>query len=192
MKPCTSSATPTRIRKPYWDDNNYVGAGQWRALDLPSALANKVTPTQVYSIDPAQFGIGSPSASGDYNWSSVAPALTAVPYAIANNLPYNLVTGFELSDPQANAQPTSDFFFSGDRFSNQSVLVAWAFQFIQPAVNALLASYHGNNQPPPAWSSDDYDSIWTIKLDSVGNVTVSNATCEGINSSLLPGTPPQF
>ena len=89
--------------QPDWDDNNYVGAGQWRALDLPNALANKVTPTQVYSIDPAQFGIGSPSASGDYNWSSVAPALTAVPYAIANNLPYNLVTGFELSDPQANA-----------------------------------------------------------------------------------------
>ena len=178
--------------QPDWDDNNYVGAGQWRALDLPNALANKVAPTQVYSIDPAQFGIGSPSASRDYNWSTVAPALTAVPYAIANNLPYNLVTGFELSNPQDNAQQTSDFFFSGGKFSNQSVLVAWAFQFIQPAVNALLASYHGNNQPPPAWQPDDYDSIWTIKLDAVGNVTVSNASCEGINSQALPSTPPQF
>jgi len=65
-------------------------------------------------------------------------------------------------------------------------------QFIQRAVNALLAGYHGNNQPPPAWQSTDYDSIWTIKLDSVGNVTVSNGSCEGINSSLLPKTPPQF
>ena len=26
----------------YWDDNNYVGAGQWRALDLPNALLGKV------------------------------------------------------------------------------------------------------------------------------------------------------
>src|SRR5664279_2172936 len=81
----------------YWDDNNYVGAGQWRALDLPNALLGKVvSPNQVYSNDPAQFGEGSVlyssdgsvSPSGDHYWSSVAPPLTAVPYAIANNLPY--------------------------------------------------------------------------------------------------------
>ena len=82
----------------YWDDNNYVGAGQWRALDLPSALLGKVSVNQVYSNDPAQFGSGSISASGDSTWSSVAPPLTAVPYAIANNLPFNLVTGFDLTD----------------------------------------------------------------------------------------------
>ncbi len=43
----------------YWDDNNYVGAGQWRALDLPNALLGKVNVNQVYSNDPAQFGPGS-------------------------------------------------------------------------------------------------------------------------------------
>jgi len=176
----------------YWNDNNYVGRGQWRALDLPSALLNKVSVNQVYSIDPSQFGLGSFNAAGDNTWSSVAPALTAVPYAIANNLPYNLVTSFDLSDPQANAQPTSDFFFTGGKFSNQKVLVAWAYQFIQPAINALLASYHGNNQPAPAWPSTDYDTIWTVQLDSVGNVTVSNGMCEGINSNALPWTPPHF
>jgi len=177
----------------YWNDNNYVGTGQWRALDLPNALLGKVvSPDQVYSIDPSQFGPGSVSALGDHTWSSVAPALTAEPYAIANNLPYNLVTSFDLSDPQANAQETSDFLFSGGKFSQQTVLVAWAFQFIQPAINALLASYHGNNQPPPAWPPTDYDTIWTVKLDAVGNVTVSNGMCEGINSAALPATPPQF
>ena len=36
------------------EDGNYVGAGQWRALDLPNALRGKITPDQVYSIDPAQ------------------------------------------------------------------------------------------------------------------------------------------
>src|ERR1019366_606130 len=45
--------------RPYWDDNNYVGAGQWRALDLPNALLGKVNVNQVYSNDPAQFGQGS-------------------------------------------------------------------------------------------------------------------------------------
>ena len=35
-----------------FDDGNYVGAGQWRALALPSVLQGKIDPTQVYSIDP--------------------------------------------------------------------------------------------------------------------------------------------
>jgi hypothetical protein len=176
----------------YWNDNNYVGAGQWRALDLPNTLAGKVNASQVYSIDPAQFGPGSYNAAGDATWSSVAPALTAEPYAIANHLPYNLVTSFELSDPQANAQPTAAFFFNGGKFSNQKVLVAWAYQFIQPAINALLASYHGPVQQAPTWPPKDYDTIWTVKLDAVGNLTVDNGMCEGINSMTLPKTPPQF
>ena len=38
----------------------------------------------------------------------------------------------------------------------------------------------------------DYDTIWTVKLDAHGNLTVNNALCEGINSAALPATPPQF
>ena len=176
----------------YWNDNNYVGKGQWRALDLPNALLGKVNANQVYSIDPAQFGPGSFNAAGDSTYSSVAPVLTAEPYAIANNLPYHLVTSFDLSDPQGNAQETAAFFFSGGKFTNQKVLVAWAYQFIQPAINALLASYHGAAQSAPVWPPTDYDTIWTVKLDSVGNLTVDNGMCEGINSTALPATPPQF
>ena len=175
----------------YWDDNNYVGAGQWRALDLPNALRGKISPNQIYSNDPAQFSPGSVSPSGDSSWSAVAPPLTAEPYAIANNLPYNLVASFLISDQNA-PQQTSDFFFTGGTFSNQNVLLAWSYQYIQPTVNALLASYHGNGPQAPAWPDTDYDSMWTVTLDAVGNVTVNNALCEGINSATLPATPPQF
>ena len=188
----------------YWDDNNYVGAGQWRALDLPNALLGKVvSPNQVYSNDPAQFGQGSVlyssdgsvSPSGDHYWSSVAPPLTAAPYAIANNLPYNLVTSFDLSDSNV-AQETSTFFFfsNGGQFSNQTVLLAWSFQFIQPTILALLTSYNAAQQAPPSgvWPPTDYDTIWTVKLDAHGNLTVNNGMCEGINSAALPATPPQF
>ena len=66
------------------------------------------------------------TTSGDDHWSGVAPALTVEPYAIANNLPYNLVSGFELSDPNA-AQLTSNFFFIGGIFSNQKVLLGWSY-----------------------------------------------------------------
>ena len=175
----------------YWSDNNYVGAGQWRALDLPNALRGKISPQQVISADPSQFSQGSISASGDSNYSTLAPALTAEPYAIANNLPYNLVTSFQLSDQNA-AQETSDTLFTRSTFSNQTVLVAWVYQQIAPTVNALLTTYHGNGPPAPDWPDTDYDTIWTVKLDDHGNLSIDNAMCEGINSGALPSTPPQF
>ena len=41
-----------------FEDGNFVGAGQWRALSLPNFLPNalrgQASPTVVYSIDPAQ------------------------------------------------------------------------------------------------------------------------------------------
>lgn len=179
--------------KSYWSDNNYVGAGQWRALDLPNALRGKMNPQVVVSVDPAQFGQGTgtmSSPAGSY-FSSVAPSLTAEPYAIANNLPYKLAASVLLSD-QNVAQETSDFLFTRGTFSNQTVLVAWVYQGIAPTVNALLASYNGNNPPAPDWPDNDYDSIWTVSLDANGKLTVSKSICEGINSEALPATPPVF
>ena len=179
----------------YWDDNNYVGAGQWRALDLPNALLGKVVDVdQVYSNDPAQFGPGSVSAAGDSTWSTVAPPLTAIPYAIANNLPYNLVTSFDLSDPQVAGKTKSTLFFSVGQFSNQKVLLAWSFQFVQPTIKALLTSYNAGQLAPLSGVSPptDYDTIWTVKLDAVGNLTVNNEMCEGIKSVAPTAPPPQF
>ena len=87
--------------------------------------AGPCTPDQVYSIDPAQsFTLGTFSAA------YVRPSLTVLPYAIANNLPFNLVSSFFISmDNDLNAaQSTSDFFFtsnSGVNLSGHTVLVAW-------------------------------------------------------------------
>jgi hypothetical protein len=61
--------------------------GNGAALDLPNALRGKISPNQVYSIDPAQVIQGSESASGNFCWSNVAISLTAEPYAIGTNLP---------------------------------------------------------------------------------------------------------
>jgi len=69
--------------------------------------------------------------------------------------------------------------------------MAWEHAHFPPTVNALLASY-GSSQTVPDWSDDDYDTIWTVTLDSVGNLTVNNALCEGINSAALPATAPPF
>lgn len=175
----------------YWSDGNIVCAGQWRALDLPNALRGKISPDHVYSSDPAQT---SPGTEG-FSWSAVAPSLTVEPYAIANNLSYDLAASFEVSGPP---QLSSNFFFTnltGGKFSNQTVLLAWSYQFIQPMIYELVSSYFppGANQPPvPAWPGTDYDTIWTVKLDDEGNLTVNNMKCEGIDSTKLPATCPQF
>lgn len=178
-----------------WDDGNYIGAGQWRALYLPQALSGKIHPSEVYSIDPAN---DVPVAIDDAVPSSyVRPLLTAEPYAIANNLPYNLAASVPVFRSDQNAPNlatlASNFFFttSGPNFSNKTILVAWEHDHIPPTVNALVTSY-GVGQIPLSWSGDDYDSIWTIHLDAQGNLSIDNALCEGINSTLLPAAPPIF
>ena len=176
----------------FFEDGNYVAAGEWRALDLPNALRGKLNPipTQVYSIDPA---IGFAAGASNSNLSYVRPALTAEPYAIANNLPFNLAASIDVFSQNAPALATlaSNFFFTGGTFSNQTLLVAWEHEHIPPTINALLNTY--NIGPiAPDWPPNDYDTIWTVALDGVGNLSVNNALCEGINSATLPATAPQF
>ncbi len=175
---------------PYFEDGNYVGAGQWRALDLPNALRDKIKPDEIYSIDPA---IGYAETIGGAPSSYVRPALTVAPYAIANNLAVELATSFAVFDQNAPdlATDASYFFFTGGTFSNKTLLVAWEHDHIPPTINALLSTYHGG-QTVPNWLDSDYDSIWRVQLDGQGNLTVDNSMCEGISSADLPKTPPQF
>lgn len=170
-----------------FENGNYVGAGQWRALDLPRALRGKISPDEVYSIDPSQsFAV--PGTHVSY----VRPSLTVLPYVIANNLPYHLVSEFSLTDADV-ATLASDYFFTGGRFSNHTVLLAWESSRIKPLLGALLDSYAaGAPVPTPTWPSTDYDTIWTVTLDAQGNVTVSNDLCEGIDSTTLPAAAPSF
>jgi hypothetical protein len=119
-----------------------------------------------------------------------------LPYAIANNLPYYLVSSFSIgTDPtdQAVAKATSDFLFTGSNLSGQIVLLAWEHEHYPPLIKYLLESY-GGTVPVPAlsWPHTDYDTIWTVKLDTQGNLTVNNALCEGIDSAALPATAPTF
>ena len=175
-----------------WDDGNYIAAGQWRALLLPEALRNKIHPTQVYSIDPA-IGIPAEPQQGAITSSYVRPALTAEPYTIANHLPLNLAASVPVFAQNAPhlATDASGFFFTNGTFSNQTLLVAWEHDHIPPTVQALLASYH-SAQTVPTWDDNDYDTIWTIRIDAQGNLSIDNASCEGIDTKLLPKAAPQF
>ena len=173
-----------------FEDGNYVGAGQWRALAMPYFLRGKISPDQVYSIDPAQA-----FAVDQFGFSYVRPSLTVLPYVVANNLPYHLVASFYIGQATdlTVAQQTIDFFFKGGAFSNQTVLLAWEHDHFPPLITVLLQSYGGSQSVPSlTWPSSDYDTIWTVTLDGSGNVTVDNLLCEGIDSAGLPAAPPRF
>ena len=130
---------------------------------------------------------------GNADFSYVRPSLTIEPYAIANNLPFLLVSGISLA-AKDSPQLTSNMFFRGGTFSNQTVILAWEHDHIPKIVSALLASYFPSGSAPavPGWPGSDYDTIWTVKLDGAGNLTVDNALCVGIDSSKLPATAPRF
>ena len=74
------------------------------------------------------------------------------------------------------------------------MLVGWESSRIKPLINALLATYGGTDLPilPTDWPVEDYDTIWTVTLDAQGNLSVNNDLCEGIDSTQLPATAPQF
>lgn len=173
-----------------WDDGNYIGAGQWRALDLPNALVNQIHPTQIFSIDPAN---AIPEGTGSVNSSYIRPSLTVEPFAIANGMPLNLAASVAVfsQNPPALSTFASNFFFTRGAFSNQILLVGWEHDHIPPTVNALLTSYHAA-PTQQTWPDTDYDTIWTIRLDAQSNLSVNNSLCEGIDSTSLPPSPPQF
>lgn len=177
----------------WWESGNYVAAGQWRALALGDTLRGKIAPSQVWSIDPAQVIPGASSSWGNSSWSYVRPSLTVAPYAMANNLPYHLVANFELNALDSPSK-TRDFFFKTAQFSGTTMLLAWEHDHIPWIIDTLLAGYASKSQTlAPSWPSNDYDSIWTVTLDAVGNATVTNAKCEGIDlGTPLPSTAPTF
>jgi len=108
-------------------------------------------------------------------------------------LPYYLVAGFSIggatTDP-AVAEATSDFLFThlaGANLSNQTVLLAWEHEHYPPLITYLLQSYGGTfPDPGPLGRRPTMIPSGQVKLDAHSNLTVDNALCEGIDSTLLP------
>lgn len=84
--------------------------------------------------------------------------MTVEPYAIANNLPDYLVSGFEISAGDS-PRATLDYFCSSGKLSDLTMFLGWEHAHYPPILSALLASYYadGKAPPPPVWSSSDYD-----------------------------------
>jgi hypothetical protein len=202
-----------------FDDGNFVASGQWRALGLADALRGKISPDMVMSIDPAQVagmyihGIELPNT-----FSYVRTDMTVEPYAVANSLPFHLVSSFSLMDvydskgsipvdannvQDISATPSvvnaTNYFFIGGSYSSKKILLAWEHDHLAPTLNDLFRRFFPNGGAPvfsnTFWPGTDYDTVWTVKLDAQGNLTADNLLCEGIDSTILQATfpaAPQF
>lgn len=198
-----------------FDDGNYIAAGQWRALGLADALRGKISPDLVMSIDPAQVAgeAGIPNT-----FSYVRTDMTVLPYAIASGLPFNLVSSFSLMDvydskgkipvDSNGAQDiattpsvinATNYLFIGGNYSNKKILLAWEHDHLPYTLNDLFRRYFPNGGAPSLannfWPGTDYDTVWTVKLDALGNLSADNSLCEGIDSAILQAnfsTAPQF
>jgi hypothetical protein len=186
-----------------FENGNFVAPGQWRALGLADALRGKIKPDLVVSIDPAQVIPSGGSLASPYRYSYVRTTMTAEPYAIANNLPFYLVSDFSLMDinftnlqASASVIKANDYFFTDGAYAGKKVLMAWEHAHFPPTLNELLKRYFPNGGQPSIasnfWPEADYDTVWTVTLDAQGNLTADNALCEGIDTTTLPLAAPQF
>lgn len=168
----------------HFENGNYICQGQWRALALPSVLPSKIggLPDFVYSSDPAELM---------ESFSYVRPSLSISPFVIDYSMPLSLVSGsqFQWNQPESMA----NFFFTGGQFTNRDVLVVWEHKSINLAVDYLIESIYNQPLPKdfPKLTTDNYDTIWKLEFNSVGQLTFSNS-CEGILTESLPDTCPTF
>jgi hypothetical protein len=175
-----------------FENGNYVCQGQWRALGangrLLEIMGNR-KPDHVFTSNPANI-IG---CSGTCSY--VRPSLTVAPFAIQYDLPLTLAQ-FQWSDAidlaQALFNRESPYFKHAD--SGATILVGWEHAHIEKAVKYLLATMYRSPdaaQKVPAWSFEDYDTVWELSTNKDGDLTFRN-TCEGFSTAVLPSTCPAF
>lgn len=175
----------------FWgfDDGNYVCQGQWRALASSNILLDKLDgklPDYVYSSDPGEMYIES------FPFTYVRPALTISPFTIKYGIPLNLVAANNFTWNQPESLAT--YFFTNNKFSNKTLLVAWEHGGIDKAVKFLFKGVYNDTSAEaqlPHWVSTDYDTIWKLELDGNGDAKFSNS-CEGIATVSLPMSCPKF
>jgi hypothetical protein len=146
-----------------------------RALALPVVLAAKFSrPTAIYAPSPA-VKISDPAGSFYY----VRPLATIEPTAIRLGMPVNTKYGY-------NAISTLQTALISSGYANATIFVAWEHLMLKKLVQNIMNAY-GGGVVVPAWASDDFDSLWVVKVNYVtnGSTTTVNAQffreVEGLN-----------
>ena len=146
-----------------------------RALALPDVLLKKYgTPQFVFAPNPTQK-VDSRNGSPDYYY--VRPLMTIEPTAIRCGLPVNTQFGYrEIKGLENELQKTN--------YQNTTIFIAWEHGLLDQFAKNLVKDNDGNPRQVPDWPSDDYDTVFLIKITHSAN---SNSVAFTIDHENLNG-----
>lgn len=125
-----------------------------RALALPAVIAAKFgKPDAIYAPNPS---IEKQDAGVLYDY--VRPLATIEPTAIQFALPVN--TGYGYSQIEALQQALVK-----PEYAGKLIVTAWEHREIEDLARNIVGEYGGAPGSVPYWQSDDFDSIYVVKLD---------------------------
>lgn len=125
-----------------------------RALALPAVIAAKFgKPDAIYAPDPS---VKKKDKGERYDY--VRPLATIEPTAIQFALPVDTTYGYAQIDALEHAlvKPAQ---------RGKLIVTAWEHHKIEAFVRHIVDQYGDSHQAVPAWQSDDFDSIYVVKLE---------------------------
>lgn len=154
-----------------------------RALALPGVLQSKFgKPDFLFAPDPAQQNVDQ-----GQSYYYIRPLATLEPTAIQFGMPIATPFGFKDIDKLRLQldQPA---------YRNAHVVIAWEHTMAERLARNLVQSYGGNPSQVPRWNSDDFDSIYIVKVDRVQDTITTRFSVEheGLDhqSNVCPGPAP--
>ena len=125
-----------------------------RALALPSVLGKMFgKPDAILAPSPAVMKEDS-GKSYDY----VRPLATIEPAAIEFGMPIDATIGFNDVDGLQKA-------LEAPALKDATVFVAWEHKIIDHVAKHVLEAHGGDKHAVPTWPSDDFDSIYVVRID---------------------------
>ncbi|WP_144157195.1 histidine phosphatase family protein [Paraburkholderia sp. BCC1885] len=144
-----------------------------RSLALPAVIAAKFgKPDAIFAPDPGQ----QKNDSG-HPYYYIRPLATIEPTAIQFQMPVQTPYGFAQIDKLETA-------LVDPAYRNKLVVVAWEHKLIEKLVRQIVSTHGGSAGDVPKWHSDDFDSIYIVKLDwqSGKPVATFQHSAEGLNN----------
>ena len=128
-----------------------------RALALPAVIAAKFgKPDAIFAPDPSEQ-----KNDGGHPYYYVRPLATIEPTAIQFQMPVQTPYGLTQIDRLSAT-------LIDPAYRNKLVVVAWEHKLIEKLVRQMVSAHGGNAADVPKWHSDDFDSIYIVKLDWQG------------------------
>lgn len=150
--------------KPDNDSGQLTCKGLNRALKLPTVLLSRYgTPDKLYTSAPYQ----------DKTGSSLRPLLTIAPVAIQLSKPVILKYHADQTRKLINALLKKDH--------AAVTYISWEHKNLVIAARRLVAKTGGDSTRIPFWQTDDFDTLYVIRLDDDHRFKSFTQESEGLN-----------